>query len=169
MPAQRLGEHAAGEQAERAAGDRDEHVGAHRAGALGGLGELGDDDREDHRGLRGGADALQEAGADQHALAGRDPAQQRGDGEDDEAGEEHALAPDQVAEPAGQQQQAAEGDQERVDDPGQVAWLKWRSCWIDGSATFTIVTSSTIISCARQTTNSVAQRRLIRGSGLLAR
>ena len=59
---------AAGEQAERAAGDRDEHVRAHRAGALGGLGELGDDDREDHRRLGGGADALQEAGADQHAL-----------------------------------------------------------------------------------------------------
>ena len=41
-------------------------------------------------------------------------------GEDDEAGEEHALAPDEVAEPAGQQQQAAEGDEEGVDDPGQV-------------------------------------------------
>ena len=25
-------------------------------------------------------------------------------------------------------------------------WLKWRSCWIDGSATFTIETSSTIMS-----------------------
>ena len=40
------------------------------------------------------------------------------------------------------------------------AWLKWRSCWIEGSATFTIVTSSTIMSCARQTTNKLAQRRL---------
>src|SRR3954453_3136706 len=39
------------------------------------------------------------------------------------------------------------------------AWLKWRSCWIEGSATFTIVTSSTIISWARQTTMSAAQRR----------
>src|SRR5437868_6666289 len=39
------------------------------------------------------------------------------------------------------------------------AWLKWRSRWIDGSATFTIVTSSTIISWARQTMNSVTQRR----------
>src|SRR4051794_3213475 len=39
------------------------------------------------------------------------------------------------------------------------AWLKPRSRWIDGSATFTIVTSSTIISCAKQTTISVAQRR----------
>ena len=85
---------AAGEQAERAAGDGDEHVGAHRAGALGGLRELGDDDREDHRRLGGGADALEEAGADQRALARGDAAQQRRDGEGDEAGEEHALAPE---------------------------------------------------------------------------
>ena len=39
------------------------------------------------------------------------------------------------------------------------AWLKCRSCWIDGRATFTIVTSSTIISCAKQTMSSVAHRR----------
>ena len=120
VPAQRLGEQAAGEQAERAAGDRDEHVGAHRPGALGGLGELGDDDRQDHGGLRGGADALEEARADQRFLRRGDAAQQRRDREDDEAGEEHALAPDEVAEAAGQEQQAAEGDEERVDDPGQV-------------------------------------------------
>ena len=114
------GEQPAGEQAERAAGDRDEHVRAHRAGALDGLRELGDDDREDHRGLGGGADALEEAGADQRALRRGDAAQERRDREGDEAGEEHALAPDEVAEPAGQEQQAAEGDEEGVDDPGQV-------------------------------------------------
>ena len=34
-----------------------------------------------------------------------------------EAGEEHGPAADQVAEPAGEQQQAAERDQVRVDDP----------------------------------------------------
>ena len=68
VPAQRLGEQAAGEQAERASGDRDEDVGAHGPGALGGLRELGDDDRQDHGGLGGGADALEEAGADQRSL-----------------------------------------------------------------------------------------------------
>jgi hypothetical protein len=41
----------------------------------------------------------------------------------------------------------------------RLAWLKSSSRWIDGSATFTIVTSSTIMSCAKQTTISVAQRR----------
>ena len=39
----------------------------------------------------------------------------------DQTGEEHPLAADQVAEPAGQQQQAAEGDQVAVDDPREVA------------------------------------------------
>ena len=48
------------------------------------------------------------------------PHEQRRGGEDGEAGEEHALAPGEVAEPAGQQQQAAEGDEERVDDPGEI-------------------------------------------------
>ena len=65
--------------------------------------------------------ALEEAGADQRALGGRDAAQQRRDREDDEAGEEHALSPDEVAEAPGEEQQAAEGDEERVDDPGEVA------------------------------------------------
>ena len=36
-----------------------------------------------------------------------------------EAAEEHGAAADQVAESAGQQQQAAEGDQVRVHDPGE--------------------------------------------------
>jgi hypothetical protein len=47
------------------------------------------------------------------------PAQDRGGREERDAREEHALAAEQVAEPAREQQQAAEGDQERVDDPGQ--------------------------------------------------
>ena len=120
VPAQHLGQQASDEQAERAAGDRDEHVRAHRAGPLGGLRELGDDDRQDHRGLGGGADALEHAGADQRLLARGEPAQQRRERERDEAGKEDALAPDEVAEPAGQEQQAPEGDEEAVDDPGQV-------------------------------------------------
>ena len=41
----------------------------------------------------------------------------------------------------------------------RLAWEKWRSSWIRGSATFTIVVSSTIISWARQTTTSASQRR----------
>jgi hypothetical protein len=117
VPAECLCEHAAGQQPERAAGDGHEHVGAHRAGPLACLRELGDDDREDHRGLRRGTDALQEAGGDQRPLRGRDAAQKRGRSEDRQADEEDALTPGQVTEAAGEEQQAPERDQERVDDP----------------------------------------------------
>ena len=120
MPAQRLGQQPAGEQAEGTAGNRDEDVGAHRAGPLARIGELGDDDREDHRGLRRGADALQEAGADQEPLGRRDTAEQRGCCEDDQPGEEDALAPEQIAQSAGKQQKGSERDEESVHDPGQV-------------------------------------------------
>jgi hypothetical protein len=121
VPAERLREHASRQQAQRPAGDGDEHVGAHRAGAVSGRGELRDDDRQDHGRLDGGTGALEEARADQHALTGRDPAQCRSGGEDDNAREEHAPAAEEVAQPARQQQQAAERDQERVHNPGQIA------------------------------------------------
>jgi hypothetical protein len=41
-------------------------------------------------------------------------------GEGDHAGEEHALAAEEVAEPAGQKQEAAERHEEGVDDPSEV-------------------------------------------------
>jgi hypothetical protein len=120
VPVERLREHAAEQQSERAAGDGDEHVGAHRPRALGRLRELGDDDREDDRRLERRADALQEPRADQDRLAPGRPAQDRGDGEDGDAEQEHALAADEVTESAGEQQQAAERDEEGVDDPGEI-------------------------------------------------
>ena len=42
----------------------------------------------------------------------------------------------------------------------RLPWVKCRSCWIEGSATFTIVVSSTIISWARHTTTSASHLRL---------
>jgi hypothetical protein len=68
-----------------------------------------------------GADALEEAGADQRSLTWGDATEERRDRERDESGEKHALAADEVADAAGQEQQAAEADEEGVDDPGQVA------------------------------------------------
>src|ERR1700694_2191821 len=41
----------------------------------------------------------------------------------------------------------------------RVAGVKWRSRWIDGSATLTIVASTMIISWPKQTTTRVSQRR----------
>jgi hypothetical protein len=121
VPAQRLREQPPGKEADGASGDGHEDVGAHGPGALGRLGKLGDDDGQDHRGLGGGADALKEAGTHQRFRTGCDPAQDRCDREGDKAGEEHALSTDEVADPAREQEQAAEGDEEGVDDPGQVA------------------------------------------------
>ena len=119
VPVDGLGEHAAGEQADRRAGRRHERVDADRLRLLPRLGEHRDDHPEDHGRRHRAADALDEAGRDQHLLALGEAAQQRGDGEDAEPGEEDAAARDEVAEPAGQQQQPAEGDQVRVDDPGE--------------------------------------------------
>ena len=48
------------------------------------------------------------------------PQSERGAREDDEAGEEHALAPDQVAGAPAEQQEAAEEQRVGVDDPLQV-------------------------------------------------
>jgi hypothetical protein len=121
MPVERLGERAAGEQAERAAGDGDEDIRAHGLGAVLGEREFGDDDREDHRRRQRAANALDEARRNQQSLARGEPAKRRGDRERDDADEEYALAPKQVAKASGEQKEAAERDQERVDDPGQVA------------------------------------------------
>ena len=84
------------------------------------LRELRDDDREDHaRGDRP-ADPLKQPREDQQRLVLGDPAQDRRRREEDEAREKDLLAPDQVADPAGEQQEAAEGDQVAVEDPREV-------------------------------------------------
>ena len=121
VPVQRLGEHAAEEEADRAARDGCERVHADRLRLLARLREHRHDHPEDHGGGERAAHALHEAGADEHALALCDRAQERCAREHREPGEEHAPLADQVAEPAGEQQQAAEGDQVGVDDPGEVA------------------------------------------------
>ena len=159
VPAQRLGQRAAGEQSERAAGDGDEHVRAHRAGAVAGLGELGGDDREDHRGRKRGADALEEAGARSGHPRWGEPAQQRGDGEDDDAGRKTRLRPKRSPSRPASSSKLPKVTRNALITQVRFPWVKWRSRWIEGSATLTMVVSRTIISCARQTTTSANQRR----------
>ena len=119
VPADRLGEHAAGEQSDRGTGGGDERVDADRLRLLPRLREHGHDHPQDHgRGDRASG-TLDEAGADQHPLALREGTDQRRRGEDREPGEEDPPLADQVAEPAREQQEAAERDQVGVDDPGQ--------------------------------------------------
>jgi hypothetical protein len=119
VPAQRLRQHAAEQEPDRCAGGGDEAVDADRPRLFPRLREHRHDHAQDHRGGGRAADALQEAGADQHLLGLREPAERRGGGEEGEAGHEDGLAPDQVAQAPGEQEQAAEGDQVGVDDPGE--------------------------------------------------
>ena len=67
-----------------------------------------------------GADALQDAGEDQHGGAGGDPAQQRREREPDGADHEDAPAAVAVAERAAQQDQRRHGQQVAVADPLQL-------------------------------------------------
>ena len=121
VPADRLGEDAAEQQADRAARRGDEAVDADRFRLLARLREHRHDHAQDHRRGERAADAGEEAAADQHRLVLGDGAEQRGGDEDRETDQEHLALAEQVAKPAGQQQQAAEGDQVGVDDPGQAA------------------------------------------------
>ena len=70
----------------------------------------------------------------------------------------------QIAQPAAEQQEAAEGQHVGVDDPHQRGLGEAEVLRIDGSATFTIVVSSTIISTPRHSTISASQRFLASSS-----
>ena len=120
LPAERLGEDAAEQQADCAAarGDRAPH--AQRLGALRALGEGRGDDAQ-----RGGRDeraseALQPAEHDQLAGALGEAVEQARDREHDHAGDEDLLAPDDVRGAAAEQQEAAEQQRVAVDHPLQV-------------------------------------------------
>ena len=102
-------------------GRGDEAVDPDRFRLLARFGEHRHDHPQDHRRGQRPGDALDEAGRDQHPLGLREGAEQRGEDEDHQAGEEDPPFADQVAEPPDQQQQAAERDQVGVDDPGQAA------------------------------------------------
>jgi hypothetical protein len=62
---------------------------------------------------------LGKTGADQQRLAVGEAAEQRGAGEDEQAGDEDEAAAEQVGHPAAEQQEAAVGEDVAVDDPQQ--------------------------------------------------
>jgi hypothetical protein len=76
VPGDRLGEDAAGQQADRGARGGDERVDADRLRLLPGLREHRHDHAEDDGGGHGAADALEEARTDQQPLAGGQAAEQ---------------------------------------------------------------------------------------------
>jgi hypothetical protein len=119
VPVDRLGEHAARQQADGAAGRCDEAVDPDRPSLLARLGEHGDDHAQDHGRRHGTADALHEPRPNQQGLALRQAAHERRGGEDRQADQEDAPAADEVAQPPGEQQQTSERDQVCVDHPGK--------------------------------------------------
>jgi hypothetical protein len=119
MPAYGLREHAADEQTYRATRGGDEGEYADGLRLLPRLGKHRDDHAKDHGRGHGAASALHETGRDEQLLALRNSTKQRSQRKHPEAHQEHLPAGDEVPQPPGEQQQAAEGDQIRVDDPRQ--------------------------------------------------
>ena len=119
-PIERVGEHAAEQHTGGAA--RSAHRTPDADGAVAGraLGEGGGEDRQRRGGDHRAAETLDRPSGDQHALAARQPAGQRGEREQHQTGDEHSPAPEQIGGAAAQQQEARERDRVGVDDPLQV-------------------------------------------------
>ena len=119
-PGRPLGEHAAGDQADRPAADRDGREQRDRPQPLAALREhRGQQGQRGRRGERA-TDALQGPRGEQEPAGGGEAAEQRGGGEDGDAGQERAPPAEQVTGPGAQQQQAAEGERVGVEHPGQL-------------------------------------------------
>ena len=120
------GEPATEDQADGSAGTG--HGGVHREGAvaLGAGRERGGDQGQSGRRRERGTETLQTTSGQQHALVGRETAEQRSDAEDDQADHEDPAASVEVTEPATEQQQASERQCVAGDDPGQVALERCR-------------------------------------------
>ena len=119
MPAHRLGDQASGDEADGRARRGDEAEDAKCLRAVKRLGKEHHDHGQDHSRADRAADALHESRRDQHGLVEGQATQQRGADENRETRQVDPLAPDQVTDPAGEQEQAAECDQVRVDYPRQ--------------------------------------------------
>ncbi len=119
-PRERVDEEPAEHEADRAAADGDRRPDAHRLRALGAFRERRRDDRERGGSYERGTQTLQAAAEDEDFRGRREAVQERRDSEDHDADEEDPLAPDEVAGAAAEQQEAAEDERVRVDDPLQV-------------------------------------------------
>ena len=102
-----------------AAAGGDEAEDAHRLRPLGRLGEQRHDQRQRDRGDDRAAESLHRARADQHRLRRRQPAGERGEREQRDPDQEQPPLAEEVAEPAAEEEKAAEGEQVGVHHPGQ--------------------------------------------------
>ena len=120
LPAEVGRQDAAQQDADRGAAAAQRSPDAECLVALGALLERGHHDRERGRRDHRGPDTLNRTRRDEDALRPGEPAEERGEREDDDADHEHAPAPVQVGEAAGEQEEAAVRDRVRRDHPLQV-------------------------------------------------
>ena len=116
-PVQVLADQAADDRAERQAERPDRPPDADRGRPLAGVGERRGDDREARGHHQRRAEALHRPRRDQHVGAAGQARRQRGEREDDQAGQEHPASAEDVRDPAADQQQAAEHEQVAAHDP----------------------------------------------------
>ena len=119
LPAERVDQDAAGDDAERAADAGQRAPDAERDVALTAGGERDGQQGEGRGGEQRGADALDGAGRDQRRLRSGEAARERRGGEQPEADQEQPPAAEDVAHPAPEQEQAAERERVAVDHPLQ--------------------------------------------------
>ena len=145
-----LGDDPAEQHADGSSTREDEADDTHRLGALGGLGEHDHEQRQHHDRDDRAADTLSGPRDDEELLGVGQTACERRDREDGDADEEQPPVTEEISEPPTQKQEAAERQQVRVHHPRERGLREPRSSPIAGSATFTIVVSSTIMMSARQ-------------------
>ena len=116
-PTEGVGEPAAERGAEDGGDDDAEAIGGHGHGALCG-GKAFEQDGLRERLQCAAAGALHDAGEQNDAERGRRSAEERGDGEDDDADEQEALAAEAAGEPVGGGQDDGVGDEVAGEHPG---------------------------------------------------
>ena len=117
VPVERVREDAAEQHTDAPAGGHHESEHPHRLRAFRGLGEEEHDQREGDRGDDRAADPLHRSRAFEHVLRARETTGERRQREERDSGEEHPPVPEQVTEPAAEQEKAAEREQVGVDHP----------------------------------------------------
>jgi hypothetical protein len=126
-PVEPLGEHASRQEAYRAAARGDGGEDAEGTVPLRPFGERGGDQRQRGRRRDRAPHALQDTGGQQLPGLLGETAEQRGEGEQQDAGHEDPAAPEDVTCAAAQKQQAAEGERVGADDPCEVGGAELES------------------------------------------
>ncbi len=158
-PPRAFGEQAPEEHAGGAREPRDGRPDAERlvpvAVAPEGRGQRRQRRRREHR----RAEALHEAGGDEHGLGLRQPAGERGAGEHEQAGDQHAAPAEQVGGAPAEQQESAVGEDVAVDHPLEALLGEAEIRPDRGQGDFRIDASRMSMNWTRQSSSRIAMPR----------